>query len=538
MVRRCLDRRDITGAEAANKIVQRLELARDKWLVRHGPTPFLDFVRLVRPDILIGPHHRRVADAFRRIAAGELKWLMIFMPPGHSKTVLASILLPAWLYGLEPSGRVLSASHTVDLVEDFGREVRDLLASPAYQRLFPRTVVRRDVRAAGKWSTTRGGKYQALGVGTAAAGRRADLVGVIDDPISEQDAYSTTRKERVHEWYPGGFRTRMMPGTPVCLMNTRWSADDLAGELLGKAGGDRWEVISVPAILGDQDAVDLAKWAEPGDPPVSAGRAPFEALWSTRDMLDLKKDMPPSVWSALYMQQPIKEGGNILMRDWWKPWPSGVTLPEITYLLQVWDTAYDGPQSENDYNACTTWGVFEDPFTDKRKRRNSLILLGRVNERLSFPDLREKAYGYWRKWNDSDVGPVNQVLVEAKAAGRPLIQELQRRGVPIMPWHTERGSDGREKSKVARAHASSVVLWSGGVYYPENRRWPEEVIAQCESFPNGGHDDLVDTCVTAWLWLRRNWQVFVTHDQEEDAYDDEDVVQLVRREVEQVQTRH
>ena len=198
----------------------------DRWRCNAS---FIYFAKTVRPDLYISRHHRVMARLFEAMRDGKVKRGMLFMPPGCGKSLFGSILFPAWLLGQRPSGRILAGSHTKDLVEDFGREIKDLVQDPAYVRIYPGVELRADVKAAGRWNTTQGGKYQAVGVGGAVAGRRADLVGVIDDAISEQDAYSEAARKRVNKWYPPGFRTRTLPGCPILVIATRWHHADLPG---------------------------------------------------------------------------------------------------------------------------------------------------------------------------------------------------------------------------------------------------------------------------------------------------------------------
>ena len=478
----------------------------DRWAVRHGPDPFVHFVRCVRADLIIGPHHWALARAFERLARRELLRLMIFMPPGHSKSLFASILLPAWMFGLNAAGRILAASHSASFVRDFGRQVRDMLGSPEYRRLFPATEVRADARAAHDWRTTRRGHYQAIGVGSAAAGRRADMLGVIDDPISQQDAYSDTGRRNVVQWYPS-FRDRLMPRTPMVLMMTRWHVGDLSGAILKDARdnphAEQWEVIKIPAIL-TKEAASLINAALPADDnsvaPVKEGDPPFPALWPAEEMLALRDTFPPAYWAALYMQDPTAEGGNIYNREWWRPW-TAKRMPDITYLLQVWDTAYGDESELNDYNACTVWGLFEDP--NDVKARPAIMLLGAYHERRSFPVLRNEAFDWWQRWDESSSGPVDQVIIEAKASGKSLIQELQRRGVPVMPWSPDRTTHGKEMGQIACAASASTMLYAGRVYYPAGKRWAQKVIEECAQLPFGEHDDLAATVTMALIWLRR-----------------------------------
>lgn len=508
---------DAELAAKATRLARLIKLRYDRW---HARRDFIYFVRLVRPDLFIGKHHRLLAKAFERIRDGDLTRLMVFMPPGHTKSLFASILLPAWLYGMRPSGRVLATSHSIDLVEDFSREIRDVIKSEEYRRLFPDVGISSTVDAARRWQTTAGGKYVGAGVGARIAGKRADLLAIIDDPISEQDAYSEARLVAVNRWYPGGFRTRLLPGTPVVLMMTRWQPHDPAGHLLANASvnmdAEQWEVIKLPMILTEESAKTLNTVLEPGEKPARPGDALFPELFPLREAKTLKAEMPPAVWAAVYDQEPTIAGGNIIKAEWWRPWPAHKAMPEIVYLVHVWDTGYEDTELVA-FSACTIWGVFFDP----RENQYAVILLGRYRERKLFPDLRRDAKELYEKWNARDHGgPVDAVLIEPKASGKSLIQELQRAGVPAFEWAPERVG-GREVGKIVRAHAGSVVPYSGGVYYPEGKRWAEEIIDHCAQFPGIEFVDDVDTCTMAWIWLRRNWWIPAKGDRPVDDDDDE-----------------
>lgn len=178
---------------------------------------FVDFVRYVWPEALIGDHHRRMGAAFDRIAQGKLKRLIINMPPRHTKSEFASYLLPAFLMGQQPRLQTIEATHTAELAVKFGRKVRDLMMSDRYRELFPTVDLKQDSKAAGRWDTNRGGSYFAVGVGGAVTGRGADLL-IIDDPHSEQDAYSDLALDNAWDWYQGGPRTRLQPGGSIVIV--------------------------------------------------------------------------------------------------------------------------------------------------------------------------------------------------------------------------------------------------------------------------------------------------------------------------------
>ena len=308
----------------------------DRWRCNER---FVYFAKTVRPELYISRHHRVMGEKFERIREGSLKRLMVMMPPGCSKSLFCSVLLPAWLYGQRPSGRVLEASHSKDLVEDFGRDIKDLIAEPAYQRIYPGLALRADVKAAGRWHTTEGGRFQAIGVGGRAAGRRADLLAVIDDPISEQEAYSEGQRKRSVEWYPRGFRTRTLPGCPIVLVMTRWHHADLAGVQLSLMHNDKkaeqWEAIKFKAIL-DEDGAELL-----GD-GAQAGESVFPELWPIEEFHAIRAMMPDYVWTALFNQEPSEEEGNIILAHWWREWDWHKDTPPFEFVISVWDTAIRG----------------------------------------------------------------------------------------------------------------------------------------------------------------------------------------------------
>jgi len=216
---------------------------------------FMDFVHAVWPTFIGGAHHKRMAAAFERVANGTCKRLIINMPPRHTKSEFASYLLPAWFLGKYPNRKVIQASHTAELAVGFGRKVRNLVDSEIYRELFPDLVLAADSKAAGRWNTSKGGDYFAIGVGGTVTGKGADLL-IIDDPHSEQEAAlaagDPTVYDKVFEWYTSGPRQRLQPGGSIVVVMTRWAKRDLTGRILQSMtdrDGDEWEIIELPAIL-------------------------------------------------------------------------------------------------------------------------------------------------------------------------------------------------------------------------------------------------------------------------------------------------
>ena len=234
---------ELLGLEEQRKKLETREIARDK---------FMAYAKHVYEGFIEGRHHRIIAEKLEAIANGQLKRLIINMPPRHSKSELASYLMPSWFLGRNPKLKIIQATMNTELAVRFGRKVRDLIADPIYSDVFPDTDLKQDSQAAGRWETSRGGEYFAAGVGAAMTGRGADLL-IIDDPHSEQDAMSSTAYDNTYEWYTSGPRQRLQPGGTIIIVQTRWSKKDLTGRLITDqakdAMADQWEVVEFPAIL-------------------------------------------------------------------------------------------------------------------------------------------------------------------------------------------------------------------------------------------------------------------------------------------------
>jgi hypothetical protein len=300
---------------------------------------FINFVKYVWPEAILGAHHTKMADAFDRVARGELKRLIVNMPPRHTKSEFASYLLPAFVMGNKPKTKIIEATHTGELAVRFGRKVRDLMGLENYREIFPDVELKQDSKAAGRWDTNHGGEYFAVGVGGAMTGRGADLL-VIDDPHSEQDALSELALDNAWEWYSSGPRQRLQPGGAIVVVMTRWGTKDLTARLLKAQTShkaDKWEVIEFPAIL-------------PSGGPLWPG------FWKLEELLAVKASLSSQKWQAQWQQQPTNDEGAILKREWWQRWPSE-DAPLVEYIIQSYDTAYSKKESA-DYSVITTWGVF------------------------------------------------------------------------------------------------------------------------------------------------------------------------------------
>jgi predicted phage terminase large subunit-like protein len=432
------------------KLVQRAKRLEQAEAAR---SHFMDFTKTVWPEFINGRHHRIMAEKFDRIADGSLKRLIVNMPPRHTKSEFSSYLLPAWLMGRKPTLKIMQTTHTAELAFRFGRKVRNLMNSQEYKAVFESVELRADSQAAGRWETSKGGEYFAAGVGGAVTGRGADLL-IIDDPHSEQDALSPTALEHAYEWYTSGPRQRLQPGGAIVIVMTRWAENDLTGKLLRQQArdvlADKWEIVEFPALMPDTDE---PLWPE---------------FWNKKDLLAVRGSLSVGKWQAQWQQNPTSDVSAILKREWWQTWKLEEP-PAVSYILQSYDTAFS-KQTTADYSAITTWGVFFPQDGDPP----NIILMDAKRGRWDFPELRRIALEEYKYWDPECV------LIEAKASGMPLTQELRQMGIPVSNYSPSRGND-----KYTRVNSIAPLFESGLVWAPDSR-WAEEVIDECAAFPRRG----------------------------------------------------
>jgi predicted phage terminase large subunit-like protein len=448
---------------------------------------FIKFTEKVWPTFISGAHHKRMAEAFERVAKGECKRLIINMPPRHTKSEFASYLLPAWFLGKFPHKKVIQSSNTGELAVGFGRKVRNLVDSEVYNELFPNLALQADSKAAGRWNTSKGGDYFAIGVGGTVTGKGADLL-IIDDPHSEQEAAMAASNpdiyDKVFEWYTSGPRQRLQPGGSIIIVMTRWAQRDLTGQVLKSAAqrtGEDWEVIEFPAIL-------------------PSGNPLWPQFWSIGELEALREELPNAKWQAQYQQNPVGNESAIVKRDWWKWWEKD-DPPVCEFILQSWDTAFEKTQRA-DYSAGTTWGIFsceEDNFAP------NIILLNTYKKRVEFPELKRDVL---REYNEYEP---DALIVEKKASGAPLIYDLRAMGVPVQEFTPGKGQD-----KIARLNSVSDIIASGKVWIPRTR-WAEELVDEVAAFPSGEHDDLVDATTLALMRFRQGGFLRLPIDEPEEV---------------------
>jgi predicted phage terminase large subunit-like protein len=287
-----------------------------------------------------------------------------------------------------------------------------------------------------------------------------------------------------YEWYTSGPRQRMQPNGAIVIVMTRWHKGDLTGRVLRhaaeRADGSQWEIIEFPAILNEGTDEEKSIW--PG-------------YWTLESLQETRADLSIHKWMAQYQQNPTSDTGAIIKREWWQDWELD-DPPQCDFIIQSWDTAFLATERA-DFSACTTWGVFEKEDPKTGESTTNIILMDALQERLEFPDLKEKAIKMYEEWEP------DAFIVEAKASGAPLVFELRRLGIPVVDFTPVRGRAGHSKDKVARCNSVADIFASGMVWAPKRKRWAEEVIETFSDFPHGEHDDLVDSGVMALMRFRQ-----------------------------------
>ena len=450
-------------------------------------------------DYKVGNHHQILGDLLMEIEQGKVgdsdegkDRICVNIPPRHGKSQLVSIYYPAWFLGRNPTKKVMMVSHTTDLAVDFGRKVRNLIATPAYRAIFPTVQLASDSKSAGRWNTSVGGEYYACGIGSSIAGRGADLL-LVDDPHSEQDVLSANFDvfDRAYEWFTYGARTRLMPGGRVAIIQTRWHLDDLTGRVVRDMAmnelADQYEVVEFPALMEverDGETIEKPLWPEFFD---------LNALHRT------KASMPLFQWNAQYQQEPTAEEAALVKREWWKEWEPEKP-PACEYIIMSLDAAAES-HNRADFTALTTWGV----FLNEEEGNHNIILLNAIKTRVEFPALKTLALEEYNEWEP------DSFIVEKKSSGTALYQELRRIGVFVQEYTPHRGSG----DKTARLNSVADIVQSGLVWVPQTR-WAEEVVEEIAGFPFMSNDDLVDSTVMALMRFRQGGFIRLPTDELEE----------------------
>lgn len=422
----------------------------------------LSYAVLQWPQYRVAAHHRVIADALQRVERGDIKRLMIFVPPRHGKSMLASEYFPAWYLGRNPYSQIIHVTYAKDLALDFGRKVRNQLNDETiYPYVFEGVRLADDSAASDRFHTNKRGVYHAVGVGGAITGRGADLL-LIDDPIKgREDADSELYRRRMRDWYQAVAYTRLMPGGSIVLIQTRWRYDDLGGLLLDEHKDENWHVISMPAI----DINGQALWPE---------AFPIETLHK------IKAAVGSRDWNALYQQQPTPDEGGMVKLSWFGRYDHNDIPSRFDRIVHSWDTA----QKSKEINDPTAGLVFG-------QIGNQSFLLDVIRERMEYPELKRRVihtatHGQY---------PASVVLIEDKASGISLAQELrQSPGFPPVIALKVEGD------KELRMHRATPTIEAGNIFLPSRARWLPEFESEIVAFPLGKTKDQGDALSQYITW--------------------------------------
>jgi predicted phage terminase large subunit-like protein len=425
-------------------------------------------------------HHEVTAQKLEDVLHGTCRRLIINLPPRSLKSHSASIAFPAWALGHNPSLRIICVSYAQDLADNLARASRKLMASPLYEAVFD-TRISRSRDTVSDFHTTKGGYRFSTSVGGVLTGVGADLI-VIDDALKADDALSDTRRNSVNDWYDNTLRSRLNnqeTGSIVIIMQ-RLHADDLVAHVQER---EDWDVLSFPAFAEEKERYKII---------TPYGRAIFSrkvddvlhpAFQSRATLETLRRSMTEYNFAAQYQQNPQPPGGLIVKRDWLKFYSPDEKPEYFDIILQSWDTAVKDTDISS-FSVCTTWGV---------KDGTTAYLLNVFRKKLEFPDLKKAVK------RNAALHHATVVLIEDKASGSSLIQELRAEGFSMV-----QAAPALEGDKIMRLRGQTAKIEGGFVRFPKNADWLEIYLSELLSFPNAKTTDQVDSTVFALAWIGAN----------------------------------
>jgi predicted phage terminase large subunit-like protein len=420
------------------------------------------------------PHIEVMASRLEACRENRLRRLIVNQPPRSLKSLAVTVAFPAWVLGHNPAMQIICASYGQELADKHARDCRRLMSSAFYQRLFPNTRLSTEKQSVNEFMTTAQGFRMSTSVGGVLTGRGADLI-ILDDPLKPDDALSETRRNGVNEWYDNTLLSRLnsKENGVIILVMQRLHQDDLVGHVRDQQG---WNVLSFPAIA-EENEVHLI------ESPL--GRRSFrrkagEALQPERESILTLKGMRQTMgeyhFASQYQQNPMPLGGIIVRTEWLTYYELEDRPARFSFILQSWDSANKSGEL-NDFSVCTTWGVFDRHY----------YLLDVFRRRLNFPDLKRAVQELAHKHE------ANIVLIEDKASGTQLIQDLKAAGMlGVRAYDPPPGAD-----KTLRLYAQSAEFEGGRVLLPRSAPWLDEYTRELTTFPGTKYDDQVDSTTQA-----------------------------------------
>ena len=428
-------------------------------------------------DLAMNGHLEVTAAKLAAVCQGKIRRLIINLPPRHLKSLMASIAFPAWCLGHNPSAQILCVSYAQDLADKLARDCRSIMMSPWYRHIF-RTRLAAHRNAVQEFITTRQGYRLATSTGGVLTGRGADFI-LIDDPLKPEQALSKALRQACNEWFVHTLYSRLndkRSGVIVIIMQ-RLHEDDLVGHVLGQ---EPWEVLSFPAIAEADEVHKIETiWG-----PQCFTRRLGEALHPAREPLAVLQNIRRTIgeynFAGQYQQSPAPLGGGLVKAEWFRRYRANERPERFERIVQSWDTANKATEL-SDFSVCTTWGV----------KDKNVYLLGRLRQRLEYPALKRAVR------EQQNLYHATKILIEDKASGTQLIQELIADGCHGVARYQPDGD------KIMRMHAQTAMIENGFVHIPQDAPWLAEYLHEMTVFPNGKHDDQVDSTAQFLDWFKK-----------------------------------
>jgi predicted phage terminase large subunit-like protein len=428
-------------------------------------------------DFLSNWHIEYLAAELEAVLRGDTTRLVINLPPRNLKSLLGSIALPAWMLGRDPTAQIICVSYSQELSDKLARDCLSVMNARFYQQTFA-TRISRNRSAVSDFSTTQGGCRMATSIGGVLTGRGADLI-IIDDPLKPDEALSEVRRNAANQWFNNTLLSRLNDKRTgkIILIMQRLHGDDLTGHVLEQGG---WKVTNLPAIA-ERDELFLVK--TPGG-ILRFARSAGEALHPEREPLEvlaeIRRTMGDFGFAAQYLQSPVPLEGGLLKRAWLQFYRPADLPATFEMVLQSWDTA-NKPTQLSDYSVCTTWGIANE----------RLYLLHVFRDRLDYPSLKRAVR------QQAELYRAGAILIEDRASGTQLIQELQSEGLHAVKRYDPGGSD-----KIMRFQAQTSSFEGALALLPEKADWLAAYIHELTTFPSSKYDDQVDSTAQALHWYR------------------------------------
>ena len=483
-------------------------------------------------------HLEALCEFLVYVSMGDIRRLVVSMPPRMTKSLTCSVAWPVWEWIDRPTTQFLTSSYDLGLSTRDALKSRRLIESTWFQDRWGENLhLRTDENQKARYSNTEGGHRIAITSGGRTTGEGGDII-LLDDSHNAREVYSDVKRENIIEWYDNAMRSRLNNQNTgrIVHVGQRVHDADVIGHVLKKEGrcnivdNGKWVHVVMPNEFRKatrcrvwlpkqvKDYVDAKERGEEVEEPKPIFEDPRqeddELLCPGRLDEDATRDLKPPIgmtlrdYNSQYQQDPAADDGLILKRSWWEPWvypewhPESHKrrpMPQCESIIQIYDTAFEEAE-ENDYSARTTWGVFTyepekmHPMSRtliRGKPKRCVILLEAWRDKIPFPDLRREAIKAYDDYNP------DLVIIEKKASGHSLIQELRASGVPV------KAVDPKGKDKILRAHLSSAPLEQGCVFFVPGHSEAVDVIEECAKFPVAVNDDYTDTVIMVLAFLRR-----------------------------------